>query len=1414
MQDLFRGPRASASASNGDAYEPFNFDGFPATPPTFAASPPSCSTTSTLLRNVEASSFSWIRNNNARAGPHDAIRNESVVSGVNWPVGGEPFVGGVQLHEIDQKQRLMLQPYRSRDQQIFRRKGAVGSAGTASPSSGRISSSAGYGVGAVHGRREEGELCPNSYKGSSMFESYESNDNATPSFGHNSGISGSTSNHRSACILDNTTEASRADPALVDNIGVDHASSQSLIANYRMDNTSSLHIRHNQSNSMSRPCRNNCSPAPTVTQKRATIPPPRSDRNSLVSTPPPSAISKSGGVVNKLVSLFSNKHQQSNQQRSSPKSKPGATNTNNNLEHLKHKMNIGVHFHVSPAKQLSTNRGTYSSRIQKAVPTQLSNHSNPLLSPLALSPSRSNAQSSVTGHSADSSSYNPTGWPGTVDKRGRTYAMERSYSESEDNSASSSIQWRITNLSSSTLQERYPVQKYCDTTTEQQQREFSFDKGSAVSTGAAAAELKDWIKEDATTHDSFPYGGDYMTQQGGEGGRKESGVDTSSSGLGGNTKGPVDLDEAYQRRLDGENPHHNRWRERGLESMANISEVKTAADIQLEAALGLKADWNRRRQTSVNHTFSQGSVAGGGGSCSSSYPSCSLSGSTLLNEEAKLQGIDLSGSQKRVRASGRMLPRPARTIYNKEIEFSEEVDFDAPDPYNNSHLPRRHAAEILKPLSEEALQWKDRQAALPRYGSATMLRGYRGFIDKTKDVPNLIDDLESEVSTSLGTGIDSAVMARRRLGLALPTTPRSGNGRSLISSSHVGSGSDIFEGIQEEPLGPAVFGPMETDILNVCSEDNLQQSRCMPQNNELLKQKPVPLLHPQSFTGFECEDTPSSDKVIPSTGGSQRPLAPNAISRSHQSHYSEGFAQHLRMHNKECFFKHSMPRFANYNGDNLPCPHQYTTSTTEGRSPQSDRITISRQPHHLDQGRGTKKDFPDPSLDVSTITHDSTSGFSHHLDGFDEEEKNQEFKSLPDLSIYCIHPEVVRKMVRTFRKICTNQIEISTSGDTLYDFESLVDTKKAFALFEMRSRIMETDIDRGLERRGGTNVVDDIVLTAYSQAAARVRDAVIVSKAWRDGATPRDVVTAHLLTRRSVKAHFVRRPIRRQHHPDKHVYNQGPQFWLEEIRHLDDTDFQMMRCQSLGAGTMKGFEMFTIGDCQSILLKMTSDNCTQLRRELRLAMVRQIEVEELMQEEINLDADENIVAEAEELYRDATVEVKTLSIKLVLADKAFALARKKMEQLVETIEELLVQIENGDESEDNSSTHSSNSSHCIRESRDRTKLIVRAKRAELSAEVAVREAILAKEETEKIRADKQFEIDQLKDKLADMETKSQLVASEHRRLTNRSYLEVKSFLESSIEKDNEEEVARKERLKQKFHKRNKHPKEGDMLNFY
>jgi len=461
----------------------------------------------------------------------------------------------------------------------------------------------------------------------------------------------------------------------------------------------------------------------------------------------------------------------------------------------------------------------------------------------------------------------------------------------------------------------------------------------------------------------------------------------------------------------------------------------------------------------------------------------------------------------------------------------------------------------------------------------------------------------------------------------------------------------------------------------------------------------------------------------------------------------------------------------------------------------------------------------DPSLDISAVTRGSANISSHHLH-HDIEEDDEDFESLPDLSIYCVQPEMVRKMVRAFRKLCTSQMEFSSSEESmLYDFENLVDTKKAFALFEMRSRIMETDIDRGLERLGGTNVVDDIVLTPYFQAASRVRDAVIVSKAWRDGATPKDVTTAHLLTRRSAKAHFVKRPIHRIRRPGMSYHDSNvPQYWLEEVKWLDDTDFQQMRCQSLGAGTMSGFEMFTIGDCQSILLRLTSENCTQLRRELKVAMLHSIEAEELMQEEIDLDGDENIVLEAEQLFRDATIEVKRLSVKLVLADKAFALVRNRMEKLVETIESLLVQIEDGDDGGGESTSSSVQSedddfdddnSYASQDSEDREELVQRAKRAELSAEVAVRETLLARQQAEQMQFDKQREIDELRNKLAEMETKSQLMAAENRKLyyggtqVSASFFldDAKSFLGSTFDKEAEE--TRKQKLKSKFKDRRK-----------
>ena len=183
-----------------------------------------------------------------------------------------------------------------------------------------------------------------------------------------------------------------------------------------------------------------------------------------------------------------------------------------------------------------------------------------------------------------------------------------------------------------------------------------------------------------------------------------------------------------------------------------------------------------------------------------------------------------------------------------------------------------------------------------------------------------------------------------------------------------------------------------------------------------------------------------------------------------------------------------------------------------------------------------------------------------------------------------------------------------------------------------------------------------------------------------------------------------------------------------------------MRCHIVRAYIMLPFNL------RSILLKMTSDNCTQLRRELRSAMMCQIEAEEVMQEEIDFDGDQHVVAEAEQLYRDATIEVKQLSMKLVLADKAFSLVRSRMEKLVETIESLLVHIENGDEAPDDrsSSTEDDDEEDDYDEEQEREKLVERAKRAEMSAELAIRESLLAKEEAEKIKSDKQREIDDLK----------------------------------------------------------------------
>lgn len=194
---------------------------------------------------------------------------------------------------------------------------------------------------------------------------------------------------------------------------------------------------------------------------------------------------------------------------------------------------------------------------------------------------------------------------------------------------------------------------------------------------------------------------------------------------------------------------------------------------------------------------------------------------------------------------------------------------------------------------------------------------------------------------------------------------------------------------------------------------------------------------------------------------------------------------------------------------------------------------------------------------------------------------DDEMDYLGDLSEYYIHPNYMKKVVRRYRCL-SQQFEENVS---LAEFEKADDENKAFALFEMRSRIMEKDIERGLERRGGTAVVDDIVTTPYYRKGLRVRDACIVSKAWRDGVVPTDVRNAAVLTLRAENTYYIRRPVPNVRSISSHRYK-----W-EAVTWVDDTDFMQCRCPSLGGRHMRGFEMFTIGDCQSILLKLTNEQC-------------------------------------------------------------------------------------------------------------------------------------------------------------------------------------------------------------------------------
>ena len=406
--------------------------------------------------------------------------------------------------------------------------------------------------------------------------------------------------------------------------------------------------------------------------------------------------------------------------------------------------------------------------------------------------------------------------------------------------------------------------------------------------------------------------------------------------------------------------------------------------------------------------------------------------------------------------------------------------------------------------------------------------------------------------------------------------------------------------------------------------------------------------------------------------------------------------------------------------------------------------------------------------------------------------------SLADFSLFYISADAVRKVVRKYRKMTTL---VSSYPDA--DIDSEEDGKKAFALFEMRSRIMETDIDRGLERCGGTVPVDDLVTTPYAKVATRIRDAVVVSKAWRDGATPRDVVTASMLTRRDTHTFHVVR------HDDY-----GRSFY-EAVKWIDDTDFEQMRCPSLGSRCMRGFEMFTVGDCQSILLKLTHERCQQLQAELQLAILRQLSAERGMKEEEGNDSamfdDSGMMSEAEMTYLEAMETVKDISKRLVYAESAFELVKERIEALISRYEDFLIQMEDDESlvSFDASSYTQSDFSSQVSSSIIRSKemLTLRAKRAEVMTEMQIREGQQAQPTSMRVIEKKQKELDSLQQKMADVEASSQIESDYDQSNGQRTPLGARSQIQLAQDAANggpeadQSRLEARERIKAKFRSR-------------
>jgi hypothetical protein len=495
-----------------------------------------------------------------------------------------------------------------------------------------------------------------------------------------------------------------------------------------------------------------------------------------------------------------------------------------------------------------------------------------------------------------------------------------------------------------------------------------------------------------------------------------------------------------------------------------------------------------------------------------------------------------------------------------------------------------NASQIRSP-TEDAIAENNRMISPHR--SFQMAEGYTGLLDKTKDVPALMDNMDSDsMSSSKATSVYSSTGQQNftRKPLQQPTIfetqavdekpiirgiLRTAN-RSVVSD--LDNESDVFDGLSFTK---------ESDVF-----DNVS-SVASPR-----KHKPGRVrYHPDRITEEE-DDEDYNDG----------PNGNNGKADVFQIVVLPGGITTIQTTDRD----YSIRRTASDYDDQLTASEVSSNGYT--RIPGFDEM-LSSGIHQDSSLHGIHGNFG-RKLRPHNVSNASRSLVLEDItcaSDADEKEDDQscgtEYDDEPlDLRQYSVRALDMQKLVNKYREL-SDHFDPRMSLD---QFENEEDDHKAFALFEMRSRIMAKDIERGLERRGGTKIVDDIVTTAYFRAAHRIRDAIIVCKAWRDGATIADVVKTSVLGRKNERTQYIRRRVRETNHRNAHaqyfsdtasftsgfsaVSSTGSFYW-EAVKWLDDTDILQYRCPTLGSRHLRGFEMFTIGDCQSMLLKLTNERC-------------------------------------------------------------------------------------------------------------------------------------------------------------------------------------------------------------------------------